>query len=589
MNGRFSAPSAPRLSVVVPTYERREVLARTLPTILDQELPQARFEVVVVIDGSTDGTAEMLTEQFADRPLQVLSRENAGPAAARNAGIQASRGELVLLLDDDILCPPGLLAAHLAAHEGGPPRVVFGPVLGLAGTSTAAELTRLALAGYYTRMRDEWHPDASPTAYAAPNTSVPRAALLEAGGFDVRFARAHEDADLGLRLRAMGLSFTYLPDAPVYQLYTKSAQDLATRDAAVHGRGEVLLCRTHPSLRRQSFLSGLGEGGFLRRAVRAAMTRSPFPPDWLLRPPFEIAERLPSARLRRPRLWLLSQRGHAERLRAASAAAGGWHALRAEFGLRCPALLYHHVGSARPGMPPTLTTSPDRFERQIRFLHQRGFTAITAGRWLDWLEGGAPLPDRPFVLTFDDGFADLAEHAFPILRCYGYGATVFVVTGRIGGFNDWDAPLGFPPTRLLDREQLLAWSRQGIEFGAHTRTHADLTRLSAHELDQEVGGSRKELEDILGQPARTFAYPFGHFNDTVVNRVRELFDLAFSCIEGINTLATDLHLQRRTMTLPSDSVLDLALRTRLGHSPLHALKAHLRVRTRLRSLFGGQR
>jgi peptidoglycan/xylan/chitin deacetylase (PgdA/CDA1 family)/GT2 family glycosyltransferase len=574
--------------VVVPTYERREVLARTLPTILDQELAPGVFEVVVVIDGSTDGTSQMLAERFADRPLRVLIRDNAGPAAARNAGIQAARGELVLLLDDDIICPPGLLAAHLAAHEVGRPAVAFGPVLGLEGTSTAAELTRRALAAYYARMRDEWHPDTSPTAYAAPNTSIPRDALVEAGGFDVRFAGAHEDADLGLRLRAMGLPFRYLPDVPVYQFYAKSAQDLATRDAAVHGRGEILLCRTHPALRRQSFLSNVAEGGALRRALREAGTRSPIPPDWLMRAPFEVAERLPPSWLRRTRLWLLTQRGHSVRLRAAAAAAGGWQALGAEFGRRCPALIYHHVGPAPPGMPPTLTTTPERFERQIRILHRQGFTSITAGRWLDWLEGVAPLPDRSFVLTFDDGYADLAEYAFPILRRYGFGATVFIVTSRIGGFNDWDASRGIAPLPLLDREQLRAWSREGIEFGAHTRTHADLTRLSVQELEREIAGSRDDLEHILGRPVRTFAYPFGHSNDAAVDCVRRHFDLAFSCIEGVNTLATDPHLQRRTMVLPSDTGLDLALRTRLGHSPLHALKARLRVRTRLRSLFGGK-
>ena len=576
---------SPRLSVVVPTYQRREVLERTLPTILDQGLPPGTFEVVVVVDGSTDGTAEMLRERFADRPVRALLLANAGPAAARNAGIRAARGELVLLLDDDLLCPPGLLAAHLAAHAPGP-RVAFGPIVGTESGGAAGELMRTALDAYYDRMRGEWHPDTSPTAYAAPNTSLPRDALLQAGGFDLRFARALEDADLGLRLRAMGLPFVFLPDAPVRHLYAKSARELATRDAALHGAAEVALCRTHPGQRRHSFLAGMAEGGGLRRRLRGAAARSPLAPEWVLRPAFEVAERLPTARLRRLRLALLSRRGYLARLRAATAAAGSWDALAAEFGRRCPALLYHHVGPPLAGMPPALTCTPERFERQMGFLHRRGYTAVTAGAWLAWLEGGAPLPPRPFVLTFDDGYAELAEHAFPVLRRHGFGATVFVVTARIGGANDWDAARGVPRRPLLDREQILAWSREGIEFGAHTRTHPALGTLPPAEVDAEVGESRRELEEVLGAPVRTFAYPYGDAPPDA-RAAAGAFDLAFGLAEGVNTLATDPRLQRRTMVQTSDTLLDVALRARLGWSPLSAARARMRLRSRLAALLPG--
>ena len=576
---------SPRLSVVVPTYQRREVLARTLPTLLEQDLPPGTFEVVVVVDGSTDGTAEMLEERFAGRPVRALLLPNGGPAAARNAGIRAARGELVLLLDDDLLCPPGLLAAHLAAQASGP-RVAFGPIVGMDGGGTAGELMRTALDAYYARMRDEWHPDTSPTAYAAPNTSVPREALLRSGGFDLRFARALEDADLGLRLREMGLPFVFLPDAPVHHLYAKSARELATRDAALHGAAEVALCRTHPGQRRHSFLAGMAEGGGLRRRMRAAAARSPFAPEWLLRPAFEVAERLPAAQLRRLRLALLSRRGYLGRLRAATAAAGSWDALAGEFGRRCPALLYHHVGPPLAGMPPALTCTPERFERQMGFLHRRGYTAITAGRWLAWLESGAPLPPRPFVLTFDDGYAELVEHAFPVLRRYGFGATVYVVTARIGGTNEWDAADGVPQRPLLGPEQLRAWSREGIEFGAHTRTHPRLGTRAVNEVREEVEGSRAELEAAVGAPARTFAYPYGDAPPDA-RSAAAAYDLAFGIAEGVNTLATDPHLQHRTMVQPSDTLLDVELRARLGRSPLSAARARLRLRSRLAALLHG--
>ena len=121
--------SRPRLSVVIPTRNRRALLARTLPTVLAQDLPPADYEVIVVSDGSTDGTVEFLQQMSHTSPvaLRVLDRPQAGLAAARNAGIHAATGPLVLLLDDDMLGEPALVSRHLAAHNGRPD-VVIGSV-----------------------------------------------------------------------------------------------------------------------------------------------------------------------------------------------------------------------------------------------------------------------------------------------------------------------------------------------------------------------------------------------------------------------------------------------------------------------------
>jgi len=235
-------------------------------------------------------------------------------------------------------------------------------------------------------------------------------------------------------------------------------------------------------------------------------------------------------------------------------------------------------------MPRTLTTTPERFEHQIGQLHRWGFTAITACRWNEWVRRGSPLPNKPIILTFDDGYADLADYAFPVLRRYGFEATVFVVTRRIGWENDWDTALNIPPIPLLTAEQLLTWSRNGIEFGAHGRTHIDLTRLSPALLEEEIGGSRADLEAILQQRVTSFAYPFGYFTDAVLECARRRYDLGFSCIEGLNTLATDPLLLLRTMPQPSDLMLDFAMRVHFGKSPLNDLRSHLRVRSRLRKL-----
>src|SRR5437764_665227 len=117
-----------RVSAVVPTYNRREILAKTLPTLFAQTFLMEEYEIVVVVDGSTDGTLEWLHSLRPPMPMCILSQANRGLAAAKNAGISAAQGEVVLFVDDDILCDSGLIQAHAKAHERVGPAAYFGPV-----------------------------------------------------------------------------------------------------------------------------------------------------------------------------------------------------------------------------------------------------------------------------------------------------------------------------------------------------------------------------------------------------------------------------------------------------------------------------
>jgi glycosyltransferase involved in cell wall biosynthesis len=259
-----------RISVVIATYNRRDLLTRTLPTVLMQDFPADEYEILVVVDGSTDGTIEMLRGLKPPTAFSILEQPNRGLAAARNAGLKAAGGELVLFLDDDILCDRLLLKAHAAAHQGRAPEVVFGPVL-LAPESPprlAAEWRRASAEKALARCQREgearWSDDFAVTA----NYSLPRSMALACGGFDDRFKSRREDLELGLRLRKSGVRFRYEPTAITRELYLKSTSGVLRSDGTCLGRNEILLCRTHPDWRSCSALAGLEDGPLWRRLAR---------------------------------------------------------------------------------------------------------------------------------------------------------------------------------------------------------------------------------------------------------------------------------------------------------------------------------
>jgi peptidoglycan/xylan/chitin deacetylase (PgdA/CDA1 family) len=246
--------------------------------------------------------------------------------------------------------------------------------------------------------------------------------------------------------------------------------------------------------------------------------------------------------------------------------------------------MYHHVGPAVLGTNPDLTVTPAQFERQLRWLKSRGYTSILPTDWLNYVSHGNALPKRPLLLTFDDAYADLAECCFPLLEKYGFTAVVFVPTANIGGTNTWDQPIWPEPHRVLSAEQILHWVGRGIEFGAHSRTHPDLTKLSVAECMAEIVGSKNDLVALLGLPIVSFAYPYGENNEASRDFVREEFGLGFGTEEGMNNLRTDRHLLRRIYIGPNDSLVEFALFMRLdGAKRVRDHLSKFRVRTRLKS------
>lgn len=200
------------VSVVVPTYNRKQRLARVLSALERQTLAPELFEVVVVDDGSTDGTADSLRQQRRRLQVRAISQTNGGPARARNAGVAAADGKYLVFLDDDVEPTPTLLAEHLRCHEGRPNLVVLGPLSSLshyaqpwvAWEQAMLELQYLAMerGDYQPTFRQFW----------TGNASLEREHVVAEGGFNVEFLRG-EDVELGYRLHLRGLKFVFNPKA----------------------------------------------------------------------------------------------------------------------------------------------------------------------------------------------------------------------------------------------------------------------------------------------------------------------------------------------------------------------------------------
>jgi peptidoglycan/xylan/chitin deacetylase (PgdA/CDA1 family) len=184
---------------------------------------------------------------------------------------------------------------------------------------------------------------------------------------------------------------------------------------------------------------------------------------------------------------------------------------------RLPILLYHRV--AEVGSPATVRyrVTPAAFEDQLRYLRDAGFRGVGLEDWRGAIAQHTPLPGRAVLITFDDGYADFLTEAWPLLRRYGFPATVFLVAGEVGGSNRWDRAVG-EEVPLLGWRDIRRLRDEGVEFGSHSLSHRRLTAIPPTEVVREVAASRAILQDELGTVVRAFAYPFGG-EDAVVRHL----------------------------------------------------------------------
>jgi glycosyltransferase involved in cell wall biosynthesis len=235
--------TGPLLSVVIPTFNNRDVLRRTLQAVFNQDFRLDQFEVIVLDDGSTDGTEEMVRALSAPVPLTYQWQPNRGRAAARNAGSRLARGRLLFYLDADIIARPDMLSRHMRHYEqrSGPIGVQGRTLVHPDSKTTPFMKTKELLPDLTPRRKV----DLSPYHVITRNLSIRAEDLWAVGGFDESFpGYGWEDIELGLRLHARGVRFFYDPQAIGYH-YDVETPERSREKLRQAGEGAVYFWTKH--------------------------------------------------------------------------------------------------------------------------------------------------------------------------------------------------------------------------------------------------------------------------------------------------------------------------------------------------------
>ena len=178
-------------------------------------------------------------------------------------------------------------------------------------------------------------------------------------------------------------------------------------------------------------------------------------------------------------------------------------------------LMYHGVADEAED-PNQLCVAPDRFAEQMAWLKRRGLRGVSIGTLVDAMRAGRP--HGLIGVTFDDGYVNVLEAALPELRRHGFTATMFIVSGRLGGSNEWDEGPRWP---LMSAGQVGELAAAGMEIGSHSTTHVRLAGLDAGQLKAQVGDSKASLAELTGALVRGFAYPYGSMDAAARLAVRD--------------------------------------------------------------------
>jgi len=212
------------------------------------------------------------------------------------------------------------------------------------------------------------------------------------------------------------------------------------------------------------------------------------------------------------------------------------------------------------------TVLPDEFAQQMQWLKEQSYQTISLEDLVQGVDESQSLPEKPVIITFDDGYRDLKQNAFPILQSFCFGATVFLVSDLVGQNGSWDISYGCTLAPLLSWDEMREVQTGGIHFESHADTHVSLTSLLPDEAHEEIRRSKHTIENKLGRTVRFLCYPYGEYNEKVKQWTRESGYLGACTIAGgKNGPDCDRYAIRRIMITGYDSLLSFKFKLLSGY------------------------
>ena len=187
-----------------------------------------------------------------------------------------------------------------------------------------------------------------------------------------------------------------------------------------------------------------------------------------------------------------------------------------------PILLYHSIAEDSSPAFQKWVVSPFEFKNQMRYLYENEYTPFTVSEFVALQSSSTQyVPQKPVLITFDDGFEDFYTNAVPIMAKYDFASTLYITTSFINGTSLWLASEGEVHRKMLTQEQVQELPFHRVECGAHTHTHPQLDLQERSEAKEEIMKSKTSLESYLNLEVKSFAYPHGHYDQTVRSIVKE--------------------------------------------------------------------
>ena len=189
--------------------------------------------------------------------------------------------------------------------------------------------------------------------------------------------------------------------------------------------------------------------------------------------------------------------------------------------IKIPILMYHSIESMpHSTIMRSLHVPPRRFKFQMWLLKVLGYKGLSIRELKPYLDGEKS--GKVVGITFDDGYQNNLINAAPILKKYNFSSTCYIVSENIGSSNTWDLEKGITQRPLMTENEIFEWLYLGMDIGAHTKTHVDLTSISKKKAQNEIYECKTDLEFIFNVPVTDFCYPFGRFNELVCDMTKDL-------------------------------------------------------------------